>query len=100
MTVTHPSTPKLVRGLLFVLVASASYLYPLPQANVVYPMVVAIHVLAGILATIVGAAVLSRLLRHGTIIWKTGWLLLAGGTVLGLLLLSTGTSRSGVKWLY
>jgi Tfp pilus assembly protein PilF len=100
MSVSNPSTPKLVRWLIYVLVASSAYLYPFPQTNLIYPAVVVIHMLAGIVATIVGAALLSRLLRHGTIIWKTGWLLLAGGTVLGLLLLYTGSSRSEFKWLY
>ncbi len=100
MSVSNPSSPKLVRALLVVLVASAAYLYPFPQANLIYPAVVVIHSLAGILATIVGAILLSRLLRDGSKLWKTGWLLLAGGAVLGVLLLYTGTSRSEFKWLY
>ena len=89
-----------MRGLMFVLVASAAYLYPFPQTNLVYPAVVVLHSLAGVLATIVGAALFSRILRQGGIVWKAGCLLLAVGAALGLLLLYTGTPHSEFKWLY
>src|ERR1700690_1491201 len=94
------STPKLVRGLLFLLVASAAYLYPFPQANLFYPVVVVIHTLGGIVAAVVGAAMLTRLLRQGSWSWKTGWVLLAAGAALGLILIYTGTARSESRWLY
>ena len=100
MSASNLHIPKLLRALIVVLVASAAYLYPFPQANIVYPLVVAVHALAGLIATIVGAFLLSRLLRQGTILWKTGWLSLAGGAILGLLLIYTGTSRGEFKWLY
>ncbi len=100
MSVSSPSTPKLVRGLLFLLVASAAYLYPFPQANLIYPAVVVIHVVGGMVASVVGAIMLSRLLRQGSWIWKAGWLLLAAGTALGLLLIYTGTAHSEFRWLY
>ena len=94
------STPRLLRGLIYVLVASAAYLYPFPQANLIYPVVVVIHVLAGIVAVIAGVIVLPRLLIQGSIVRKAGWLLLALGTALGLLLIYTGTVHSEFKWLY
>ncbi|MGA2003347.1 MAG: hypothetical protein ABSG70_08195, partial [Terriglobales bacterium] len=100
MSVSNSSTPKLLRGLMFLLVASAAYLYPFPQANLVYPVVVVIHALGGILATIIGAAVLSRLLRQGSVVWKAGWICFFAGAVLGLVLLYTGTAHSEFKWLY
>ena len=100
MSVSNPSSPKLMRALMFILVASAAYLYPFPQANIVYPMVVGIHVLAGVAATVMGAFLLSRFLRQGTVIWKAGWVLLAAGAVLGLVLIYTGTARVEFKWLY
>lgn len=97
---SNSSIPKVLRGLLFVLVASAAYLYPFPQANLVYPVVVVIHTLGGILATIIGVISLSRALRLGGPIWKIGCLLLLAGAALGLLLLYTGTAHSEFKWLY
>ena len=93
------STPKLLRRLIYILVGSAAYLYPFPQANLVYPAVVVVHVLAGILAAIVGAVVFPRLWQ-GSVIRKLGWLLLIAGTALGLWLIYTGTARAEFKWLY
>ncbi|MGC2245755.1 MAG: tetratricopeptide repeat protein [Terriglobales bacterium] len=100
MSFSRPSTPKLVRGLLFLLVASAAYLYPFPQANLFYPVVVVIHALGGVVAAVVGAILLPRLLRSGGWVWRAGWLLLAAGAALGLLLIYTGTAHSEFRWLY
>ena len=79
---------------MLVLVASALYLYPFPQANLVYPVGVAIHGLAGILATVLLALLLWPLIREGNLIWKAGWLLLAAGAALGILLVFKGTPHS------
>ena len=100
MSDSSSSTPRFVRGLLFVLVASAAYLYPFPQANLFYPAMVVIHTLVGGVAAIVGITQLRRLLRQGNWIWKGGWLLLGAGAALGLLLIYTGTARSEFRWLY
>ena len=100
MSVSNPSTSKLVRGLILVLVASAAYLYPFPQSNLVYPAIVVIHALTGVIASVVIAAVLLRLLQQGSIVWKLGWLLVSAGAVLGLILTYTGTAHSESKWLY
>ncbi|MGC2150714.1 MAG: tetratricopeptide repeat protein [Terriglobales bacterium] len=94
------STSKLPRGLLLLLVASAAYLYPFPQANLFYPAVVVIHTLGGVVAALVGTVMLARLLRQGSWIWKAGWLLLGAGAGLGLVLIYTGTARSEFRWLY
>jgi hypothetical protein len=91
---------KLLRSLMFVLLLSAAYLYPFPQANVVYPAVVLLHVFVGIAAAVLLIALLLPLLRQGNWIWKAGWLLLAVGTVPGLVLIRTGTPHSEFKWLY
>jgi Tfp pilus assembly protein PilF len=91
---------KLLRALVFVLVASAAYLYPFPQGNLLYPAVVLLHVCGGVLATVLIAVLLRRLLREGNWIWRMGWLLLTTGAVLGLLLLYTGTPHSEFRWLY
>jgi len=100
MSVFDSPVPKLLRGLLLALVASAAYLYPFPQANLFYPAVVVIHALAGIAASLAGVVFLRRLLRQGSIVWKAGWLLLAAGGAMGLLLLYTGTAHSEFKLLY
>jgi cytochrome c-type biogenesis protein CcmH/NrfG len=92
-------TRKLLLRLVLVLVASAAYLYPFPQANLVYPAGVAIHAVAGILATALLAFLLGRLVREGNLVWKAGWLLLAAGGVLGVLLVFKGTPHSEYRWL-
>ena len=84
--------PKMMRGLLFLLVASAAYLYPFPQANLVYPAVVVLHTLVGVVASITGVVLLRRLLRSADWAGKTGWILLAVGAGLGLILIYTGTA--------
>ncbi len=100
MSIPDSPAPKLVRGLLFLLVASAAYLYPFPQANLVYPAMVVVHTLGGIVSAIVSAYVLRRLLLQGSWLWKSGWLLLGAGAVLGLFLIYTGTARSEFRLLY
>jgi tetratricopeptide (TPR) repeat protein len=100
MADSNLSFPKGARGLLYLLVASAAYLYPFPQANLLYPVVVLIHALGGIVATIVGALLLTRLLRQGSWVWKAGWVLLAAGAILGLILIYKGTARIEFRWLY
>ncbi|HEV2732175.1 MAG TPA: multiheme c-type cytochrome, partial [Terriglobales bacterium] len=93
-------TRKLLFRLMLVLLVSAAYLYPFPQANLLYPAGVAIHVLAGILATALLGLLLWPLVREGNIIWKAGWLLLAAGAALGVLLVFKGTPHSEYRWLY
>ena len=94
------STPKVVRWLLGVLLATAAYLYSYPQANFVYPALVVIHAVGGIVAAIVGAVMLRRLFRRERWVWNAGWILLGAGTVLGLYLIYTGTARSEFRSLY
>ncbi len=91
---------KLLRGLIFVLAVSAAYLYPFPQANLLYPAVVLLHSFGGILAAVLLVVLLWRLLREGNLVWRAGWLLVAAGAVLGLVLFRTGTPHSEYKWLY
>ncbi len=93
-------THKWLRALVAVLVVSAAYLYPFPQGNIFYPAVVLLHVFVGVLATVLLVALLWRVLKEGNFVWKTGWLLLLAGAVLGLVLVRTGTPHSELKWLY
>jgi Tfp pilus assembly protein PilF len=93
-------TLKLLCGLMLVLLISAAYLYPFPQANLLYPAAVVVHVFGGILATALLVLLLWRLLRDGNFIWKAGWLLIATGAALGVLLIFKGTPHSEYRWLY
>ena len=93
-------TQKSLRALIVVLFLTAGYLYPFPQANIVYPAVVLLHVGSGVVASALLLVLLGPLLRQGNAVWKAGWLLLSSGAVLGLILLRTGTPHSEFKWLY
>jgi len=94
------SIRKLLRGLVLVLTASAAYLYPFPQANLLYPAVVVFHVFCGIAATVLLLVLLRHLLREGNLVWKAGWILVFLGGVLGLVLIRTGTPHSEYSLLY
>src|SRR5882757_8276360 len=91
---------KLLRLLVFFLLLTAVYLYPFPQANVFYPAVVLMHAFAGVVATILLVGLLVPLLRCGNLVWKLGWLFVAVGAVLGVVLIRTGTPHSEFRWLY
>src|SRR6266849_8574892 len=86
--------------LLIFVVVSAGYLYTFPQPNVFYAVVVLLHALSGIVATILLVGTLVQLLRSGDVLSRTGWLLIVAGAILGLLLIKTGTARTEWKWLY
>src|SRR6267143_1982122 len=86
--------------LLIFLVVSAGYLYSFPQSNVFYAVVVLLHALGGVAATILLVRTLIHLLRSGDVLSRTGWLLIVAAAILGLLLIKTGTARSEWKWLY
>ena len=94
------ATPRVFAGLLVFLAVSAAYLYTFPQPNVFYAGVVLLHALAGLVATAWLALLLTGLLRNGTIVSRLGWVLVAGGATLGLVLIRIGTARSEWNWLY
>ncbi|OLD17838.1 MAG: hypothetical protein AUI85_06075 [Acidobacteriales bacterium 13_1_40CM_3_55_5] len=79
---------------------SAVYLYAFPQTNLIYPIVVLLHAMAGVVATGMLLIFLSRRLRQESFIARTGWVLVVAGGILGLVLLKTGTPRSEWNWLY
>ena len=94
------STPRGFAGLLVFLAVSAGYLYTFPQPNVFYAGIVLLHALAGLIAIVWLALLLTRLLRNGTIVSSLGWVLVAGGATLGLVLIRIGTARSEWNWFY
>jgi tetratricopeptide (TPR) repeat protein len=82
------------------LVISAAYLYSFPQPNIFYAVVVLLHAIGGLLAAILLVAMLFRLLRGGSWSARVGWLLIAAGAILGLVLIKTGTPRAEWNKLY
>src|SRR5450631_2324234 len=82
------------------LVLSAAYLYTFPQPNILYAGVVLLHALGGVLVAILLVPVFVRLMRTGSFSSKLGWLLIAAGAILGLILIKTGTPRTEWNKLY
>ena len=83
-----------------ILAISAGYLYAFPQPNLFYAGIVLLHTALGVLAAIFLVPALLRLLRTGDFASRTGWLLIAIGAILGLILIYTGTPRSEWNKLY
>jgi tetratricopeptide (TPR) repeat protein len=82
------------------LALSAVYLYGFPQPNIFYAVVVLLHATAGALTTVLLLPALFRLLRNGGFLSRAGWLLVAAGGLVGLVLIKTGTPRSEWNKLY
>ena len=99
MSISHKSG-QILSWLVIFLAVSAAYLYTFPQPNIFYPVVVALHAAGGVLACILLIATLFRLLRSGSAVSRAGWLLIAAGALLGLVLIKTGTPRGEWNMLY
>ncbi len=85
--------------LLLFLVISAAYLYAFPQPNIFYAVVVLLHALVGVIAAILLIPMLIRLLRDGSFLARAGWVLVAAGAILGIILIKTGTAHAEWNWL-
>src|SRR5581483_9037481 len=91
---------RLLLWLVVFLTVSAAYLYTFPQANIFYAGMVLLHALGGAVAAVLLIPSLIRLLRTGSLASRGGWLLVAIGAVIGVVLIKTGTSRSEWNKLY
>ncbi|HKV82667.1 MAG TPA: hypothetical protein VJP02_31245, partial [Candidatus Sulfotelmatobacter sp.] len=91
---------RILSWLIAFLAGSAAYLYTFPQANIFYAVIVLLHAGGGLLAAILLVPMLFRLLRSGTFTARAGWLLIAAGAVVGLILIKTGTPRAEWNKLY
>jgi Flp pilus assembly protein TadD len=91
---------RVLSWLLPFLVVSAAYLYAFPQPNIFYAVVVLLHALAGVIAAVLLIPLLVRLMRDGSFLARAGWLLVAAGATLGIILIKTGTARAEWNWLY
>jgi Flp pilus assembly protein TadD len=89
----------LPRMLLFLFV-SAVYLYAFPQANVFYAVVVLLHALVGLVASVYLLVLMFRILRESSVLARVGWLFIVAAAALGVTLIKLGTSRPEWNWVY
>ena len=82
------------------LAVSAVYLFGFPSANLVYIGAVFFHLGVGIFLTALLLPFLLKLLRTSTLGARMGWLFLAVGAVIGIVLIYTGTPLPMKKLLY
>jgi Tfp pilus assembly protein PilF len=82
------------------LALSAIYLYTFPQANVLYAGVVFLHVLAGVVASILLLVWLVRFWRQAPPLVRAGMLFVFLGAIPGLVLIYTGALRSEWDLVY
>jgi len=87
-------------GLVLVLTLSAIYLYAFPAATIIYGGGVLLHTGAGILLAVLLTPILRTVFRESGLAEKLAWMLLAAGTVLGLVLIKIGTPNRFKTWLY
>src|ERR1700689_3106998 len=86
--------------LLCFLFLSAAYLFAWPHATLVYEGTVLLHLVGGALFLVIGVPFLWRRITAGDFSGRAGWLLLAVGGVLGVVLAITGAPRSRFPLLY
>jgi len=91
---------QILSWLLAFLAISAAYLYTFPQATIFYAGIVLLHAAGGVLAAVFLIPALFRLLRTGSLSIRLGWLLIAAGAAVGLVLIKTGTLRTEWNKLY
>jgi Flp pilus assembly protein TadD len=91
---------KVLFSLVLFLAISAIYLYGFPQTNVEYAVIVLLHAVVGVAATVWVIASLHRLLREGSWLFAGGWILFLAGAGIGLWLIHTGTLRSEWGLMY
>jgi tetratricopeptide (TPR) repeat protein len=91
---------RLASLLLAILFLTAAYVFVWPSANVPYFAGVILHLGAGVLFLLTLAFALRSILRDATPSARAGWILLAVGGLLGVVLIFTGTRRGDWPLLY
>jgi len=86
--------------ILVALTLSAIYLYGYPSATIFYFIVDLLHVTIGIVFAILLFFCVVRLLPRETLLGLLGWLSLAAGALLGIVLIKIGTPLRLKPWLY
>src|SRR5579859_2451812 len=87
-------------GLLLLLTFSAIYLYAFPSATILYAGGVLLHAFGGVLLAVLLIPILRHLFRDSQLEVRFGWLFIAAGTLLGLVLIKIGTPNRFRTWLY
>src|SRR5580704_2572901 len=99
MMALGPVNRWLLRSLVALMV-SALYLYGYPSATITYALADLLHIALGILFTILLVYCLVRLLPNETLLARLGWILLAAGAVIGIVLIKVGTPIRLKSWLF
>jgi len=100
MFLSRLSVNRSLAVLIGFLAVSAIYLYAFPQANVFYAVVVFLHVLAGVAASILLLVWLVRSWRQAEPLVRAGMLSILLGAIPGLVLIYTGALRSDWTLVY
>jgi len=82
------------------LAISAVYLYGYPTATISYFVLDLLHVAIGIVLTILLVFYVARLRPRETLLARLGWISLAAGALLGVVLIKIGTPLRLKPWLY
>ena len=85
---------------LYVLFITAAYVFAWPAANIPYFAAVLLHLITGVVFSIALVAFFRSILRNGSPAQKIGWILLAIGAALGVLLIFTGTRKGDWPLLF
>ncbi|HET8926141.1 MAG TPA: tetratricopeptide repeat protein [Candidatus Acidoferrum sp.] len=85
---------------LVALALSAVYLYAYPSATISYAVLDLFHIAAGIFFIVLLLFTLIRLLPKASSLARLGWILLAAGGLLGIVLIKIGTPIRLRIWLY
>jgi len=91
--------PKL-SALVAILFLSSIYLYVFPAANLTYVAIVLLHAAVGVVAAVFLVPKMLAVVRARSFYRDLGWLVLAAGAILGVILLFIGTIRSHWTWMY
>ena len=86
--------------ILVALTGSAVYLYGYPSATISYFVADLFHIAIGIVLTILLIFYVVRLLPRETLLARLGWISLAAGALLGIVLIKIGTPLRLRPWLY
>jgi Flp pilus assembly protein TadD len=86
--------------ILIALTLTAVYLYGYPSATITYAVADLFHAAAGIALAVLLLFYFARVLRNESLLSKLGWVSLAAGTILGLVLVKIGTPLHLRAWLY
>src|SRR5260221_8245772 len=86
--------------LVAILFVSSLYLYLFPAPNLTYVAVVLLHAGLGVIAAGFLVPKLFAVARAKSFYQDLGWLILAAGALVGVVLLFVGTTRSHWTWMY